>query len=117
MWGLGPRNCGGRDENCLSYCPYRDCAHSRQYHEQGLQERLSRVVCPVIHVSTASHQKSATRLIARDDHANCRLHRHRRFDRISAGQAMTAADYAILGVLVAVPLVIVWYALRQHGLY
>jgi len=28
--------------------------------------------------------------------------------------AMTAADYAILGVLVVVPLVIVWYALSQH---
>ena len=56
-------------------------------------------------------------LIARDDHAHCRLHRHRRFDRISAGQAMTAADYAILGVLVAVPVAIFWYALRQQGLY
>ena len=33
------------------------------------------------------------------------------------GHAMAAADYAILGILVVVPVVIVWYALRQHGLY
>ena len=31
-----------------------------------------------------------------------------------AGHAMTAADYAILGVLVVVPVVIVWYALSQY---
>jgi hypothetical protein len=31
-----------------------------------------------------------------------------------AGHAMTAADYVILGVLVAVPVVIVWYALLQR---
>jgi hypothetical protein len=34
--------------------------------------------------------------------------------RLCAGDAMTAADYAILGVLVVVPLVIVWYVLSQH---
>ena len=33
------------------------------------------------------------------------------------GHAMAAADYAILGVLVAVPVAIFWYALRQQGLY
>jgi hypothetical protein len=32
-----------------------------------------------------------------------------------AGHAMTAADYVIFGVLVAVPVVIVWFALSQHG--
>ena len=30
------------------------------------------------------------------------------------GHAMAAAGYAILGVLVVVPVVIVWYALSQH---
>ena len=31
-----------------------------------------------------------------------------------SGHAMTTADYVILGVLVAVPVVIVWYALLQY---
>ena len=32
----------------------------------------------------------------------------------SSGHSMTAAEYAILGVLVAIPVIIIWLALSAH---
>jgi len=45
----------------LTGCPYRDHAHSRQHfvdYEQGLQKRLSRVVCSYVN-RAAPRKKSA----------------------------------------------------------
>ena len=48
----------------LTGCPYRDHAHSRQHfvdYEQGLQKRLSRVVCSYVN-RAAPRKNSAARL-------------------------------------------------------
>jgi hypothetical protein len=58
---------GDRNELPLISCSYRDCTRSRQHavdHEQGLQERLSRVVRSNVH-RMAPHENSAPCLICR----------------------------------------------------